>query len=92
MLGVRLSWSEEPKDVSVGVGKDIFILCNARGHPKPIIEWLKVSDGEEKPNIFGSQLRFHSISQTDSGSYQCIARNGIDKDLSKIIKLQVLGK
>lgn len=77
-------------DTALSVGKDLFVACKARGNPRPRIDWFKII-GNERESL-GSQLRIHSVAQSHAGHYECRARNEVDKDLSKLIKLEVLGK
>lgn len=89
---VQLKWIEEPKDVVVGVGNQLSIPCSADGSPKPKIEWSKVG-GEKGSLIFGTDtLSFRSVNLSDEGYYECRAKNGLEKDLLAMIKLDVLGK
>lgn len=39
-----------------------------------------------------SELRFSSISPSDSGTYECRVSNGVEEDLVTRIKLTVKGK
>ena len=86
-----MKWIVEPRDVEVAVGKQLHIPCVADGLPKPSIEWTRIG-ADNKPEIFGPELRFGSVGQQDAGMYECRARNGVEKDLISRTKLNVLGK
>ena len=82
----------EPQDVQAPVGSSVQISCSAEGSPKPTIEWTRKSDEGETIGFPQSDLQFSFLSQNDSGTYECRARNNLDKDLVRKIKLDVLGK
>lgn len=58
--------------------------------PKPSIEWRRLDSSQD--SVVGSELRFSSIAPQDGGQYECRARNGVEKDLTQVIKIRVLGK
>ncbi|GIY67333.1 titin [Caerostris darwini] len=90
-LNVKASpkWKEEPKSLVVQVGAPVKVNCIASGSPRPNIKWRKIStaDGNEFSDVAasaGNGLDFSSgtfslpsVSQSDSGFYECIASNGI---------------
>ena len=76
----------------VPVGRPVHIPCLAEGNPVPKIEWRKIVASNEEHEVLGANLRFSSIEQRDSGTYECRASNGIDEDLLSRITLDVLGK
>lgn len=89
---VQLKWIEEPKDVVVAVGNQLNIPCSADGSPKPKIEWSKVGGGKDSLILGTDSLSFRSVNLSDEGYYECRAKNGLEKDLLAVIKLDVLGK
>ena len=74
------------------VGRPFFVACSADGSPAPKIEWTKLDESGKKLHSVGSELRFDSIEQSDSGPYECRASNGVEHDLATRIQLEVLGK
>lgn len=70
--------------------------CSAIGQPSPHIEWNKLLMADEQNGqsvSLGPELRFNSISQQDSGVYECRASNGgVEKDLVSRVRVNVLGK
>ncbi|EDO26294.1 predicted protein, partial [Nematostella vectensis] len=65
------------KNVTTLSGNTVSLLCNATGVPSPKLSWYK--DGETL-NISHAVLTLPTLSPSDSGLYQCEARNlkGID--------------
>ena len=77
-------------------GENITLSCNATGNPEPSISWFK--DGFPINSNFritfsqdNKRLRITNISRTDSGEYQCMARNRVGNDTSNS-KVNVLCK
>ena len=77
-------------------GENITLSCNATGNPEPSISWIK--DGFPINSNFritfsqdNKRLRITNISRTDSGEYQCMARNRVGNDTSNS-KVNVLCK
>ncbi|GFV73982.1 hemicentin-1 [Trichonephila clavipes] len=93
-LNVKSSpkWKTEPKSVVTQVGGSVKVQCIAFGSPRPSIKWRKIiPEGNEfmdvKPQVsneneFNSGT-FHldSVSESDSGFYECIANNGIEPNI-----------
>lgn len=40
----------------------------------------------------GKVLKLNKVQNKDSGLYECVARNGVDQDLRRIIQIRVRGK
>lgn len=86
---VQLKWLSEPNDIQASVGKSLHIPCLAEGNPMPKVSWYKNRD---KQNSLGPDLTFNPLRPSDGGEYECRASNGVEEDLIKQIKLNVLGK
>ncbi|XP_023213276.1 hemicentin-1-like isoform X2 [Centruroides sculpturatus] len=81
------------EEVTIIQGKDLELECPAEGYPVPRILWEKDS---ESINLL--QPRYHlqnsgsllitTIQSEDGGTYQCIAENGVGKDV-KIVNVIV---
>jgi len=83
-------WLVEPQDISTNAGTDVKIECKSSGSPLPTVSWFKHS----KPNQFitsSSRLELYDIRYSSSGFYECIADNGIDKPLKKVIRITING-
>ncbi|XP_072885672.1 neural cell adhesion molecule 1-like isoform X8 [Hemitrygon akajei] len=85
----------------VELESQITLTCEAKGDPTPTITWMKGShtfrDGEQtmderievRSNARVSSLTLKDIQHTDSGEYECKARNSIGQD-SESMYLEVL--
>ena len=75
-------------------GGNLTLSCDSSGNPVPTISWtrdgspvnaserISFSDDEK-------QLMITNVSRTDSGEYQCEARNKVGSDTSKSASLNV---
>ena len=68
-------------------GENITLSCNATGNPEPSISWVKNgfpinSNSRISFSQDNKQLTITNISRTDSGEYQCAARNRVGNDTS----------
>ena len=86
---VQLKWIQEPRDVETSVGKSLHVVCSASGQPAPQIQWTRV---DAKNQFIGPELSFNSIAVEDAGEYECRAKNGVEEDLVRRIRVNVLGK
>lgn len=95
---VQLKWLSEPNDLQASVGKSLHIPCLAEGNPMPKVNWYKnysnlsARDKQQQQNSLGPELSFNPLKPNDGGEYECRASNGVEEDLVKQIKLDVLGK
>ncbi|KAI1290169.1 Hemicentin-1 [Halotydeus destructor] len=80
-------WLKEPEDVLTGLGNDVSVECAAGGFPTPGITWFKLEPKRKLSN--GNYLVLKKISNEANGLYECIAENGIDQVLRKIIRVTV---
>ncbi|XP_007935886.1 hemicentin-1 [Orycteropus afer afer] len=87
--------AEMPGEVSVLLGENVELVCNANGIPTPIIQWLRdgkpITSGETKrmrvtPD--GSTLNIYGALKTDMGKYTCVATNPAGED-DRIFNLNV---
>ncbi|ELV11507.1 Hemicentin-1 [Tupaia chinensis] len=91
---IDVQGASSPSDVSVVLGHDISLECQARGAPFPIINWFK--DGKPlflgDPNIElldrGQILHLKNARRSDKGRYQCVVSNAAGKQ-AKDIKLTI---
>ncbi|KAG9509682.1 Hemicentin-1, partial [Fragariocoptes setiger] len=88
-VDVPLKWKTEPMNQSARVGESISMECQAFGQPDPTISWIRLRSMATNVTIAGPVLHFSSLTQNDTGFYECIASNGIDKNLRKVIELEV---
>nr|XP_005290755.1 hemicentin-1 isoform X1 [Chrysemys picta bellii] len=87
--------SEMPSEVSVLLGESIQLVCNAKGIPKPAIQWLKdgnpVTRNESqriKVTPDGSTLNIFGVLTSDVGKYTCVATNPAGEE-DRIFNLNV---
>ncbi|KAL5005103.1 hypothetical protein ScPMuIL_018559 [Solemya velum] len=66
-------WSSH--DTTVLEGKDVELICNATGHPYPVITWTRKNVHDEKKYC--------------DGIYECRADNGIDPPAFRQIRVDV---
>uniref|UniRef100_A0A452IZR4 Ig-like domain-containing protein n=1 Tax=Gopherus agassizii TaxID=38772 RepID=A0A452IZR4_9SAUR len=92
--------SEMPSEVSILLGESIQLVCEAKGIPRPAIQWLKdgnpVTSNESqrirRVKIKSCVLSVCNLCKTDdTGSFTCIASNEAG-EVSKHFSLKVLGK
>jgi len=60
-------------DVTAAEGDDVTLECHVTGNPAPTVVWYRKSvlAGE------GEHLRVENASRHETGSYQCVADNGV---------------
>ena len=78
-----------PIGVTIREGQNMTLFCNASGNPVPTISWTihgHPVNTSHNPRISFSddkkQLIITNVSRTDSGEYQCVARNRVGNDTS----------
>ncbi|XP_011902754.1 PREDICTED: hemicentin-1 isoform X2 [Cercocebus atys] len=87
--------AEIPSDVSVLLGENVELVCNANGIPTPLIQWLKdgkpVASGETeriRVSANGSTLNIYGALTSDTGKYTCVATNPAGEE-DRIFNLNV---
>lgn len=70
-------------NITTSLGQTADLHCHVLGKPKPTFQWLK-NDAPVVPeprrisfktNDFGSRLRIRNLDTTDTGYFQCVAKN-----------------
>ncbi|XP_059196704.1 vascular cell adhesion protein 1b [Centropristis striata] len=62
--------------VVVMAGSPLTLNCSAEGNPEPSISWsFRSPDGRSERRASGPQMDFLLVSPSDSGRYECEARN-----------------
>ncbi|RWS04981.1 titin-like protein [Dinothrombium tinctorium] len=87
-IKIPMTWKTEPQDTTVVEAQSLELVCVADGNPEPKITWIK-----KEPEIFineGSYLRIERVKTSDEGHFECIADNGVEKPLRKIVKVVVV--
>ena len=72
----------------VDEGSDLNLFCNSTGKPAPNITWIRVS--EDKEVYVGNPWYTANINRTYSGTYRCIADNGVPSPVNSTISINVL--
>ncbi|XP_053206708.1 cell adhesion molecule DSCAM-like isoform X1 [Panonychus citri] len=84
------NWIEKPKDIKSHHGETIIVNCKVSGHPKPRIQWKKLTGPSWKTlddnfmiNMKQSKdkLIIGNSSRSVNGKYGCAASNGVNPDL-----------
>ncbi|KAK3861845.1 hypothetical protein Pcinc_032241 [Petrolisthes cinctipes] len=103
ILRVKVSpkWVVEPAGGTALVGSTVVLDCSARGHPKPVLTWMKapgeaardfqpvVVDGVRTSQASNGSLILQETKTSDAGWYLCRAANSVGKPISKVVQLTV---
>lgn len=85
----------EPRDLTVRLGEDVELRCQATGEPVPTIEWLRAgrplqADRRLRTLPDGS-LWLGRVEAGDAGAYECVAHNLLGSATAQAL-LAVRGK
>ena len=72
----------------VSEGSNLSLFCNVIGKPAPNITWTRVS--EDETLFVGNPWHVVNINRTYSGTYRCIADNGVPSPVNSTISINVL--
>ena len=73
---------------TVNEGSNLTLFCNATGKPTPNITWIRVSGDEVL--FVGNTWHIVNINRTYSGTYRCVADNGVPSPVNSTISINVL--
>ena len=73
---------------TVNEGSNPTLFCNATGKPAPNITWTRVS--EDEVLFVGNPWHILNINGAYSGTYRCIADNGVPSPVNSIFSIDVL--
>ena len=73
---------------AVNEGSNLPLFCDATGKPDPNITWTRVSEYELL--FVGNPWHIVNINRTYSGTYRCIADNGVPSPVDSTISVNVL--
>uniref|UniRef100_A0A8C3YS46 Hemicentin-1 n=1 Tax=Catagonus wagneri TaxID=51154 RepID=A0A8C3YS46_9CETA len=91
----NVAGADMPSEISVLLGENVELVCNANGIPTPLIQWLR--DGKPITNseterirvtADGSTLNIYGALPTDIGKYTCVATNPAGEE-DRIFNLNV---
>ncbi|XP_063112265.1 contactin-5 [Cavia porcellus] len=71
-------WVEKLNDTQLDSGSPLRWECKATGKPRPTYRWLKNGVPllpQTRIHTVNGVLMIHSVNQSDSGMYQCLAEN-----------------
>ncbi|UYV62106.1 Dscam [Cordylochernes scorpioides] len=75
---------ESPSRVEAKLGQPLHVPCQATGSPTPRISWKKHDQD------LGERLDIPTVQESDAGTYICIASNGLEPSLSRMIEVIIL--
>eukprot|EP00092_Neocalanus_flemingeri_P010241 GFUD01011032.1.p1 GENE.GFUD01011032.1~~GFUD01011032.1.p1 ORF type:complete len:403 (+),score=108.26 GFUD01011032.1:192-1400(+) len=91
---VKIVNKPESSTYTVKEGSALTILCEGEGDPKPTLSWKRLNSQmpASQNNQNSGSLQFSSISENESGTYQCIAGNGFGQPAVDSIQILVKHK
>lgn len=93
----RIIYPPEAQTIIVTKGQTLILECVASGIPPPRVTWAKDGSnvsGYNKTRFLLSNLLIDAISEEDSGTYSCMADNGMGEAAAAFIlyNVQVFGE
>ena len=82
------------RDQTVLEGSNMTLVCEATGRPTPNNTWTRVLEDGSNGEVLhqGPTWDFPNINRTDTGTYRCLAYNGISNEASHVFKVNVACK
>ncbi len=81
--------TEHPDDATVNPNEQVTFSIEAIGQDPLNLQWQK--NGINLTGATSATLNFHAVSQSDEGTYRCIATNGGGSDTSRAAQLRITG-
>lgn len=69
-------------------GNDLSLVCHVTGNPPPDVLWMRGSANSVLTR--NNTVMLQNVTRTDSGLFQCYAWNGIGKNASSKVTVDVL--
>nr|XP_060626753.1 brother of CDO isoform X2 [Anolis sagrei ordinatus] len=88
----RIIYPPEAQTIIVTKGQNLILECVASGIPPPRVTWAKDGSGVSgynKTRFLLSNLLIDTISEEDSGTYSCMADNGVGETAAAVILYNV---
>ncbi|KAH0625020.1 hypothetical protein JD844_033033 [Phrynosoma platyrhinos] len=88
----RIIYPPEAQTIIVTKGQSLILECVASGIPPPRVTWTKDGSsvsGYNKTRFLLSNLLIDTISEEDSGTYSCMADNGVGEAAAAVILYNV---
>jgi len=72
-------------------GSELTVKCNSTGTPTPKVHWI-VADQPTRVVSTSALLHFEFLNESDAGSYQCVATNQYNTEVSEPVVVDVVGR
>ncbi|XP_075552703.1 cell adhesion molecule Dscam1-like isoform X4 [Dermacentor variabilis] len=91
-------WKKVPGDTAVRQGNNRSFQCIAYGSPKPNVTWSKAEESRDgwttlredsRFSFEGSTMTITDFQISDTGTYTCVARNGVGPGITATFQLHV---
>ncbi|KAL9963348.1 hypothetical protein ACROYT_G032545 [Oculina patagonica] len=82
LCGVGAVITQKPSSVTVEVGENVSLVCQASGQPTPTVTWRKAFSHlpKGKTTVVNGTLTIRNITKVDGGAYACRATNLLGED------------
>jgi len=82
-----------PVTLTVNEGGTALFQCSASGNPEPAVAWSKLNSQSQitQSAVSGGKLELKKVTESDSGVYQCSARNILGNS-QEVVRLTVNGE
>ena len=77
------------KNYNVTEGKDLQLHCASDGRPPPTVTWKKIAGLSNSAYPQDQRLTIRNATRTDAGVYRCTAVNGIGKQATASMHVDV---
>ncbi|KAH6928159.1 hypothetical protein HPB50_012348 [Hyalomma asiaticum] len=94
------AWKKVPGDTEVREGGNRSFQCIAFGSPKPNVTWSKKEESRDgwmrlradsRFSFEGSTMTIVDLQLSDTGTYSCVASNGVGQGITATFQLRVNG-
>ena len=90
LLSVPTRMTSFSDNQTVIEGSNLNLFCNTTGKPAPNTTWTRVSEHEVL--FVGNPWNISNIKRNYSGTYRCVADNGVSSPVNSTISINVLCK
>uniref|UniRef100_A0A224YX47 Down syndrome cell adhesion molecule-like protein 1 n=1 Tax=Rhipicephalus zambeziensis TaxID=60191 RepID=A0A224YX47_9ACAR len=97
-VSVPPAWKKVPGDTEVREGYNRSFQCIAFGSPKPNVTWSKQKESRDgwmtmradsRISFEGSTMTIMDIQLSDTGTYSCVASNGVGPGITATFQLRI---
>ena len=82
----------QSKKFNVSEGEDVHLECVSDGRPLPTVTWSKIGGLSNVTYPPGQRLTIRNSNRTEDGTYRCTASNGIGRQATAKIDVNVFCK